>query len=127
MASAAIASLCVIIAVIEYGKGAPWAVYGVTSILALLLLPNKSPAAFYTIFFGFYPIIKEKLETKAKLLCWVLKELIFNICLALMILSSIFLFTTGESEFNSLPIIAITVVLGEAAFILYDIALTRMI
>ena len=127
MAIAAIASLCVIITVIEYGKSAPWAVYGVTSILSLILLPNKSPAAFYALFFGFYPIIKEKLEKKSKVVCWILKELIFNTCLALMILASLFIFTTGESEFESLLVIVATAVLGEAAFILYDIALTRMI
>ena len=66
MAMAAIASFAVIITVIEYGKGAPWAVYGVTSILSLILLPQKTPAAFYALFFGFYPIIKEKIERKRR-------------------------------------------------------------
>ena len=84
MAMAAIASFAVIITVIEYGKGAPWAVYGVTSILSLILLPQKTPAAFYALFFGFYPIIKEKIERKSKILRWVIKEVVFNICFALM-------------------------------------------
>ena len=75
MAMAAIASFAVIITVIEYGKGAPWAVYGVTSILSLILLPQKTPAAFYALFFGFYPIIKEKIERKSKILRWVIKEI----------------------------------------------------
>ena len=38
---AVIASLCVIIAIIEYGKGAPWMVYAATSILSLLLLKSR--------------------------------------------------------------------------------------
>ena len=127
MAMAAIASLAVIITVIEYGKSAPWAVYGVTSILSLILLPQKTPAAFYALFFGFYPIIKEKLEKKSKVTRWVLKEIVFNICFALMMLVSIFFLTPTGSELESPWLIALTVVLGEAAFILYDIALTRMI
>lgn len=127
MAMAAIASFAVIIAVVEYGKGAPWAIYGVTSILALILLPNKTPAAFYAIFFGFYPILKEKFEKHGKLARWVLKEIVFNICFALMLLASVFLFTTGETELDSPLLIAATVLLGEVVFVVYDIALTRMI
>ena len=127
MAMAAIASFAVIITVIEYGKSAPWAVYGVTSILSLILLPQKTPAAFYALFFGFYPIIKEKIERKSKILRWVIKEIVFNICFALMMLVSIFFLTPTGSELESPWLIALTVVLGEVAFILYDIALTRMI
>ena len=127
MAMAAIASFAVIITVIEYGKGAPWAVYGVTSILSLILLPQKTPAAFYALFFGFYPIIKEKIERKSKILRWVIKEVVFNICFALMALVTIFFFTPAGSELETPLLIAVTVILGEVAFILYDIALTRMI
>ena len=70
LSAAVLASLACIIAVIEYGKGAPWAVYGVTSVLSLILLPVKTPAAFYAIFFGFYPILKEKIERRPRLLQW---------------------------------------------------------
>lgn len=127
MAMAAIASFAVIIAVVEYGKGAPWAIYAVTSILALILLPSKTPAAFYALFFGFYPILKEKFERLGKLARWVLKEAVFNVCLALMLLASAFLFTTVETELESPLLIVATVLLAEVVFVVYDIALTRMI
>ena len=81
---AVIASLLTVVAVIEYGGSAPWLIYGVTSILALVLLPNKTPAALYALFFGFYPILKEKFEKLPRTVSWVLKELTFNIALVLM-------------------------------------------
>ena len=128
LSAAVLASLACIIAVIEYGKGAPWAVYGVTSVLSLILLPVKTPAAFYAIFFGFYPILKEKIERRPRLLQWVIKEVIFNVSLVIMGFAVYFLSTTGDNLLLESPlIIAATVVMAELAFVLYDIALTRLI
>ncbi len=124
---AVIASMLCIIAVIEYNSNAAWMIFGVTAILSLLLLPNKTPASFYVLFFGFYPILKEKLEKLKKVLSWVLKEIVFNVCLVLMVLVSIFVFTIGENELITPITVAIAIVLSEAVFILYDIALTRLI
>ena len=125
---AVIASLACIIAVIEYGKGAPWAIYAVTSVLSVILLPNKTPAAFYALFFGFYPILKEKFEKRGKRICWILKEAVFNVSLAAMAIATYFLTTTGDNTlFTSPTFIAITVVAAELVFVLYDVALTRLI
>ena len=127
---AVIASLCVIIAIIEYGKGTPWMVYAAISVLSFLLLPSKLPSIFFALFFGFYPILKEKLERKNPIIRWVLKEIIFNICLVAIMLIYFLLFFQGLN-LNvplSLPwVIAIAVILCEGIFILYDIALTKMI
>ena len=128
LSAAVLASLACIIAVIEYGKGAPWAVYGVTSVLALILLPVKTPAACYAIFFGFYPILKEKIERRPRLVRWVIKEAIFNVCLVVMGFALYFLSTTGDNLLLENPLlIAATVVMAELAFVLYDISLTRVI
>ena len=126
---AVIASFCVIIAEIEYGKGAPWMVYAAISVLSFLLVPNKLPAIFFALFFGFYPILKGKLEAKPKVVCWLLKELIFNVSLALIMVIYLLLFFQGVS-FAIIPLhwlIVIAVVLCELVFILYDIAITRII
>ena len=108
---AVLASLACIIAVIEYGKSAPWAIYGVTTVLSLILLPNKTPAVFYAVFFGFYPILKEKLERKPKLVCWMLKELVFNVCLAIIITLYMLLFFQGFSIAIPLPWLIVAAVL----------------
>ena len=125
---AVLASLACIIAVIEYGKSAPWAIYGVTTVLSLILLPNKTPAVFYAVFFGFYPILKEKLEKLNKITAWVLKEVVFNVCLVLMALAAYFFITVGDNALlNSPIIIAGMALLAELVFVLYDVALTRLI
>ena len=128
LSMAVLASMCCIIAVIEYGKGAPWAVFGVTAILSLILLPAKTPAVFYTVFFGFYPILKEKIERRTRLVQWVIKEIIFNICLVVMGFSAYFFSTLGDNTLFENPLlIAATIAMAELAFVLYDIALTRLI
>ena len=60
--TAVLASMLCIYAVIEMSGAYPWGIWVVTSILSLLLLPIKTPALFYALFAGFYPILKEKLE-----------------------------------------------------------------
>jgi len=124
---AVIASLLCIIAVIEYGGSAPWMIFGVTAILSALLLPNRTPAFFYASFFGFYPILKEKLEKLPRVVCWVLKEIIFNVCLVIIALGTYFLFMSKDNALINPLTLSVGIVLCEAVFILYDIALTRLI
>ena len=47
------ASFLIIYAVIELGGVYPWLIWLVTSSLALILLPQKTPALFYALFAGF--------------------------------------------------------------------------
>ena len=125
---AVIASFCVIIALIEYGKGSPWMVYAAISVLSFLILPSKLPALFFALFFGFYPILREKFERKNKLLRWILKELTFNVCLAVIITLYMLLFFESVSLAIPLPwLIVAAVVLCEIVFVMYDIALERLI
>ena len=122
---AALASLLCIFAVVEYGGAAPWLVYAVTGVLSLILLPNKTPAAMYVVFLGYYPIIKEKIERFKKPLAWLLKELVFNAALIVLFLTVRFLLMPTASD----PwwIMLGLFVLAEIVFVLYDIALTRLI
>ena len=124
---AVVASLLCVFAVIEYGGSAPWLVYGVTAVLSLLLLPQKTPALMYLVFFGYYPILKEKLEKKPKWAAWIWKEVIFNLALAVLLVLSHFLLFTAASAGNMVFYYVALVGLAELAFPLYDIALTRLI
>ncbi|MBE6546267.1 MAG: hypothetical protein E7668_02350 [Ruminococcaceae bacterium] len=125
LSMAVLASLLCVFAVIEYGGSAPWLVFGVTGLLSLILIPQKTPAVFYLLFFGYYPILKEKLEKRPRVISWVLKEVIFNIALVLILVLSRFLLMASDAQ----PILlyVIFAVLAEAIFPLYDIALTRLI
>ena len=127
IAAAAMASLLAVLVVIEYGGAWPWTVYAVTSLLSLILLPAKLPALMYALFFGFYPILKEKIESKCrKVTQWVFKELVFHASLILLLLLSR-LFLTEDVFGGVIELVVIFVALSEVAFVLFDIAMTRMI
>lgn len=122
---AVIASLFAVAAVIECGGLFPWAVYGVTGILSVVLLPSKLPAVMYLLFFGFYPIIKEKIERiKNRVVMWTVKEIVFNICLLLLMLIAKWFMLDPE---GLLVFEVIFFCLANVTFVLYDIALTRLI
>ncbi len=122
---AVLASLLCVFAVIEYGKAAPWLVFAVTAVLSVLLLPNKTPAIEYALFFGFYPILKEKYETKKKPIAWLLKEITFNVALV-AVFFAFKLFMLGDINIP-IPMYIVLAVVLEAVFILYDLALTKLI
>ena len=122
---AVVASLFCVFAVIEYGGVAPWLIFAVTGVLSLLLLPQKTPAVLYLLFFGYYPIIKEKLEKKRRMIAWIGKEIVFNGALFLLLILSRFFLLGSAAE--PLWIFVAVVVLAEITFPVDDIALTRLI
>ena len=121
----AIVSLLVVVIVIEMGYNYAWLTYLATSILSLLLLPQKTPAIFYTCFMGFYPIIKSYVERiGSAFVRWTVKLITGNAAIGLMfLLMSLFV----PEEFEGGGIVVITYALALLAFIMYDIALTKLI
>ena len=123
---AVVASVFAIFAVIEYGSASAWAIYAVTGIISLVLLPQKLPAAMYVVLLGYYPIIKEKIEKlRNKVLGWIFKELVFNAALAVLILLANFVLALELREIFVFE--AVFVLLANGTFLIYDIALTRLI
>ena len=62
LSAAAIASMLCVVIISEIGGIYPWLVYAVTSLLSLLLLPNKFGALIYACMAGYYPMLKAKIE-----------------------------------------------------------------
>ena len=123
---AVIASLFAIFAVIEYGAPYAWSIYAITGVLSIVLLPNKIPALMYIFFFGFYPIIKEKIERRSsKLTQWVLKEILFNVCLILLMVLGNYLLMIDVKSWIVIEIVFF--LLANGVFPVYDVALTRLI
>lgn len=121
------ASIFSAVMVIEYGKGTPWSVFGVTSLLSLILLGQKLPALMYALFFGYYPIIKEYVERiRSKLISWTVKLLIFTFATALLLLLTRLFVPTAEVPAGTF-MTTLFVILSALMLILYDIALTRII
>lgn len=105
-----------------------WALgcYAVTSLLGLILLPTKSSAILYAGFFGYYPLVKlsaERLGNKA--LRWGAKIIVFNAALMAFYL-------LARAAFNDvigntpMPLWMLWIA-ANGAFVLYDIALSRLI
>ena len=127
LSMAVIASLLCVVAVIEYGGAWPWMIYAGTSVLSLVLIPNKEVAALYAIFFGFYPIIKEKLEKRSRVFAWVCKEIIFLAALVACFAAWKIFFPQELTISIPIPLWVVLILVLELVFVLYDVALTRLI
>lgn len=125
LTTAALASILCVYAVIEMNGSYPWMIWGVTALLAFILLPQKTPAIFY-LFIGCYPMLKEKLEKLPRIPCLILKLVIFHVMLLLGYLL-LRVFVPAETVSGTRWLIPVTYVLGVATFLLYDLALTRLI
>jgi len=92
----AIAALIVAFAVWELGIKSAVSIWLVTSLLSLLLVPNKYIATVYAAYVGLYPILKYLFEHLPKLLCVICKFLSLNIVLTVFIMFAIFVFKTPD-------------------------------
>ncbi|MBQ4091218.1 MAG: hypothetical protein IJC64_02755 [Clostridia bacterium] len=140
LSAAALASFLCIFAVIELGGAYPWAIYVVTGLLSVILSHFGMAGWFYIAFFGYYPMIKEKVERLSRPVSWLIKMLTLNVALFLCVVISYFLvyassgkglldaFMAMFGDGSATEIFAvIMVVLVNAVFVIYDIALTRII
>ena len=131
----AIAGMLVMFCVIEIDKKWALGVYASTSVISLLLVPNKEAALFYTLFFGYYPIVKAIFESKLPRVAeYILKLAVFNASvfavyfLVINVLGMPLdeLLDMGKSDFLNKYAVPIMLLLGNFAFIMLDKAMTRM-
>ncbi len=122
LSTAALASICVTLTLVELGMRYAWLTFAVTGVLSLLLLPQKLAAIFFLGFLGFYPMAKAFFERKFRgWRCLVLKILLLNACTALMLLAVRYVMT------EALWFEIMTLVLANIVFVVYDVALTRLL
>lgn len=126
LSMAVIASLLCVFAVIEYGNPSAFLVFAVTAVLSLILLPNKGTAAVYLLFFGYYPILKGIFERRARFVRWLLKEAVFHAALVAIFLAWRFLLFPVENVISPW-LYLVALIFAEVTFLLYDVALTRLI
>ena len=123
---AALASFFCIYAVIEMRGAYPWMIWAVTSGLALLLLPNKEPALYY-LFLGHFPMVKALFERLPRALSWLLKLVWFHLAGALIFSGTHFWLEPGVPLDGRIWYWGLLYFGGLLTFVLFDIALTRMI
>ena len=106
-----------------------WAmgVFFTTAFLSLVLLTDKEAGLTYTLFFGYYPLLKHSLEKLPKVLAWFVKLVIFNIAAVCIGVLGVLVFGISAEEYKEFGVFTIPLLLGLAniAFILYDIAFSR--
>lgn len=104
-----------------FGKKYALCVFLSVSILSILFLPDKDAGLVYLFFFGYYPLIKEKLEKiKPKAICVLLKFIIFNAGILTSQLVLIYVFGIPlENDFGKWAI-PLFIVLFNLFFITYE-------
>ena len=122
LSCAAICSALMIFLILELGGAYPALVYCATTLLGMLLLPNKLPALYYALFFGWYPIVKLPLERLSRVTSWILKLVLCAISLTVILLTSTLFAPAEELIGISVPVY----VLCLAVFAIYDVALSRI-
>lgn len=120
-----LASAFTFVAVIEFGAPAALAVWLATSCLSLVLFPHNTAAWMYLIFTGWYPVFKRSVEKLHYVFSWAVKLSAFNTCC--------FVYRLAATRILLLPAelagwhVAVFALLLNAAFILFDIAASRLV
>ncbi|MBR4910036.1 MAG: hypothetical protein IKZ47_01775 [Clostridia bacterium] len=122
-AAPAIAGLFMIVAFAEAGALPALAAYIASAILSFFIA-DKSSWVLYLALFGYYPVLKPALEKiKNGFLKWFLKLLIFNAAALACYLTEIFVLGITVEPVLLLAAVWVT---GNIAFVLYDIAVSRV-
>lgn len=128
----AAAGVMLMILVVEVSTKWAFLSYISVGILSFFITPDKEAAMLFIMFFGYYPILKSVLEKlKSRIIEWILKFLSFNAGIVITYLVTIYLLNLQETleqfgeygKYGALIFLAI----GNIVFVVYDIALTRII
>ena len=126
----ALASMLLIPVLDLCGRGYAAAWYGAVALLSLLLAPDRE-AAMVFVFLGYYPIVQPCFSRIRRLWLQRAAKLIYFNC-AIAVLYALLLFVIGapalRGEFASLSAVlfAVILLLGNIAFYLCDLVLTRL-
>lgn len=123
LSMAALASLVVMVALLE--MGAKWAlgVYAVSAVIAVLLFPQTASIAFAA-FLGYYPVLKVWLDKlRPAVLQYLVKLLCFNLFLGVTLFIC-YRLLGPESEIVSLW--KWLLLLGNLTFLVFDFAIVRL-
>ena len=125
---AALTVFVMIFSVIEIGGKYPFVMYAVVSTLALIILPQKFSAVVYALFFGWYPMAKALYERFNPIVAWLLKFITFNVSFIIIYKVCISLLgLEAEGNMDTTVYKAVMLILGNIAFLMFDIMLRLVI
>ena len=121
----AAASLFVVAQVIETSLIGGVYVFIGSCILGFLIVPDKTSMILYTLFFGYYPIVKSLAEKLNKaVLRWTVKLIVMNAALAVILgFFGELIFDLSQFEYG----VWVFAALFDVTFILFDIGVSRLV
>lgn len=120
----AVAGILPALVVLRCGLGWSAMHYAAVTLLALLLLPDKTFALWYALVLGHYGILKSLIERLRKpALEWVLKLAVYACCVALLVLLFQKAFLAVLPDWNLAVLLAVLA----AVFVLYDIGFSGVL
>ncbi|MBE6688710.1 MAG: hypothetical protein E7588_05470 [Ruminococcaceae bacterium] len=124
LSMSALAGMLLVLAVVEMGDNWAWGIFACASVVSILVIPSKLVVCFFVCFMGWYPIAKRSFERLHPVLAWCVKISTFNVFLTVAIWAVNFVFKLSVSDFSfSWALYG----LGNVTFVLYDIALSKII
>lgn len=119
-----ICALMTMLLVVETGEKMTWIYAAATAALTLILLPDKLYAIEYILFAAVYPILKLHFEKLPPVLSWPVKISCLDSMLLLCVVLGQYVFMAGEDYY---ALSWVTVGIGTAFFVLFDITLSLCI
>lgn len=129
-AAPAMAGLFIVPIAIEYGRKTGYLLYAAVSLLSLFLVPDREMSLIFIFLLGFYPLLKVRLERiRPRWAGWAVKMTVFNVCVCSMYALLLFVFRLDAvvAELDSHLYIALLLGMGNLTFIVYDIAVRRVV
>lgn len=116
-----LSGLVLILAINNIDKKSALLIYAVVSVITVILMPDKECSLTYIFFFGYYPIIKPRLQgIKSTVLRVLLKLIIFNFGIVESQLICFYIFGIPFDDIFGKWGIAILLILANVILLVYD-------
>lgn len=115
---------------VEFGTAWAMLVYVVISVLSMLFVADKEAALFFTLLFGYYPVLQMYIgKIKYKIVRLIIKLAIFNAAAVSIYFLMLFVFGLPADAFVlfgvNIPLVFLLI--GNIAFLLYDYCIPMLI
>ena len=124
----------ILIAVVQAECGArpAWTAYAAASVLGVLLVPDKETALFFVALLGYYPLVKPWFDRLRPAVLRVGAKLLLCNGSVLVLYGVLLVFFPGgqmadELQAAALVMAAVTLLIGNVAFLLFDRALANLL
>lgn len=126
-----IAGILTVAVVIEYRCKWAFGVYAVAAVLSFFLSGDKEAVVFFIALFGYYPILKNLLESRirARVLRWILKFAVFNAAAVGSFYVAKIILGVPDADYTVFGVYIPHVFLlaGNAFFLLYDLSINAFV